>query len=373
MTIPTTETDTELTDRAKKDADLQTGEALPGPSRDNLSNSRAGSSLGWTKFLRGMLLCIPRHVRMLFSFSYITAEVLNYKYSGEGTNENPYAVEFLPNDPRNPQGFGFFRKWLSTLLMATATFAVTFTSSAYSGGAQQVIIDFGISEEVFTLGISLYVLGFALGPVIWAPLSEIYGRQILFFISFGMFVVFNAVGAASPDIEALLIFRFFAGAFGSSPLSNGGGVIADKFPANQRGIALAVYAAAPFVGPAIGPIVGGSVGESLGWQWVQGIEAIVSGVTWILCVLLIPETYGPVLLQRRTWRLPSLQEGVSIQNRHTEGSTTIPVHGLPRCPVQTLATSLCRTHRAPLLYLHGLHLRNSLHAIRGVPNCLPTG
>ena len=307
MTIPTEDTETEteladLTNGTKKEADPQTGEAPPGSSSDNFSNGRKSSSR-WKKFLRAVLLCIPNHVRMLLSFSYITPEVLNYKYAGEGTTESPYVVEFHPNDPRNPQGFSVLRKWMITLLMALATLAVSFTSSAYSGGAEEVISDFGINEEVFTLGISLYVLGFALGPVIWAPLSEMYGRQILFFFTFGLFVVFVAVAAASPDIEALLIFRFFAGAFGSSPLANAGGVIADMFPANQRGLALAVYAAAPLLGPAVGPIVGGFVGESLGWRWVAGIEAIISGVTWIICVLLVPETYAPVLLQRRAWRL----------------------------------------------------------------------
>jgi len=130
MTIPTEDTETEteladLTNGAKKEVDPQTGDS----SSENLSNSRTSSSR-WKKFLRGMLDCIPHHVRMLLSFSYITAEVLTYKYAGEGSSESPYVVEFHPKDPRDPQGFSVFRKWMITLLMALATFAVSFTSSA---------------------------------------------------------------------------------------------------------------------------------------------------------------------------------------------------------------------------------------------------
>lgn len=93
---------------------------------------------------------------------------------------------------------------------------------------------------------SLFVLGFAIGPLLWAPLSELYGRQILFFVTYAALTAFNAGAAGSQNIETLLILRFFAGSFGSSPLTNAGGVIADMFPARERGLALTLFAAAPF-------------------------------------------------------------------------------------------------------------------------------
>ncbi len=79
---------------------------------------------------------------------------------------------------------------------------------------------FNVSSEVFILGISLFVLGFAFGPLIWAPFSEVLGRRILFIITYGALTAFNAGAAGSQNIQTLLILRFFAGAFGSSPLTN---------------------------------------------------------------------------------------------------------------------------------------------------------
>ena len=124
-------------------------------------------------------------------------------------------------------------------------------------GVQQIIKEFSVSQEVVTLGVSLFVLGFALGPLLWAPFSELYGRQIVFFGTFFAFVVFNAGAGGSQNIWTLLILRFFAAAFGSSPLTNAGGVVADLFSAKDRGLAMSIFSLAPFMGPVLGPIVGG--------------------------------------------------------------------------------------------------------------------
>lgn len=137
-------------------------------------------------------------------------------------------------------------------------------------------------------------------------MSELYGRQVLFIGTYGALTAFNAGAAGSQNIQTLLILRFFAGAFGSSPLTNAGGVIADIFPASQRGLAMSVFSAAPFMGPTIGPIVGGFVGEAVGWRWVEGVMAIFTGAVWIIGSLLIPETYPPVLLRKRAAALSKI-------------------------------------------------------------------
>lgn len=189
---------------------------------------------------------------IVFNPAGLSHEILDHKYAGEGTNESPYLVEFLPNDPHNAMTFPRSRKWMITLLQASATLAVAFASSAYSGGVQEIIRDFKISSEVAILGVSLFVVGFAIGPLLWAPLSELYGRQRLFFVTYMALTAFNAGAAGAPSMAALVVLRFFGGAFGSSPLTNAGGVIADMFDASERGIATSIFAMAPFLGPALG-------------------------------------------------------------------------------------------------------------------------
>ncbi|KAK4650249.1 MFS siderochrome iron transporter 1 [Podospora pseudocomata] len=247
------------------------------------------------------------HWRLVLSPSHLTPAILSHPYPGDGTESSPYIVDFLPgkSDPFNPMTYPDYKKWIITLLQAVATLAVAFASTAYSGGVFEIIRYFQVTPTMATLGISLFVFGFAIGPLLWAPLSEFYGRQPIFALTYMALMVFCAGAAGADTIETLVILRFFAGAFGSSPLTNSGGVVADMFDVNERGAAAGVFAMAPFLGPSIGPIVGGFVGESLGWRWIQGLTAIFTGTLWLLCLLYVPETYAPVLLQKRAAALTS--------------------------------------------------------------------
>ncbi|KAK4225521.1 putative transporter mfs2 [Podospora fimiseda] len=252
------------------------------------------------------------HWSLLFNPGHLTDAIRNHKYPGQGTVESPYVVDFLVKDASNPMQFAPKKKWTITLIQAFATLAVAFVSTAYTGGIFEVIKYFKVSVTVATLGVSLFVFGFAVGPLLWAPLSEFYGRQIIFFGTYMLLVAFSAGSAGADNIETLIILRFFAGAFGSSPLTNAGGVIADMFNANERGAASGIFSMAPFLGPAIGPIVGGFLGETKGWRWIQGLMAIFTGVLWILGSLYVPETYAPVILRKRAANLSKLTGKVYI-------------------------------------------------------------
>ncbi|KAF4944374.1 hypothetical protein FGADI_12747 [Fusarium gaditjirri] len=126
---------------------------------------------------------------------------------------------------------------------------------------------------------------------LWVPLSELYGRQIPFFVSFMALTAFNA---GAPTMAALIVLRFFAGSFGSSPLTNAGGVVADMFHANEQGLATALFDMAPFLGPTIGPIAGGFLGEHEGFGRVAGMSAIFTGILWIVNSLVIPKPMPPI-------------------------------------------------------------------------------
>ncbi|KAJ5287928.1 hypothetical protein N7478_003614 [Penicillium angulare] len=251
----------------------------------------------------------PRRIpywRILTDQGFCTPEVIEYPYAGAGTDDDPYVVEWIPNDPRNPMEFDASLKWTYTIIVAFATLAVSLSSSAYAGGINEVLVDLHVGEEVATLGVSLFVLGFAVGPLLWAPLSELIGRQIVFLVTFLALSVFCAGAAGSQHAYVLIILRFLAGSFGSSPFTNAGGVIADIFPAESRGLATSLFAGAPFLGPTLGPVIGGFLGENAGWKWVQGFLAVFTGLIWIVGSLIVPETYAPVLLRKRAERLSKI-------------------------------------------------------------------
>lgn len=113
-------------------------------------------------------------------------------------------------------------------MCSLATFGVSLASSAYAGGIDEVISSFNVSQEVATLGVSVFVLGFAIGPLFWGPLSELYGRQVVFLASYLGLAVFTAGATGSKNIWTLIILRFFAGSFGSSPFTNAGKLLSLK-------------------------------------------------------------------------------------------------------------------------------------------------
>ncbi|KAK2053401.1 major facilitator superfamily transporter [Colletotrichum caudatum] len=254
----------------------------------------------------------------------ITPEVANRRYSGSGTESDPLLVQWIPNDPRNPMNLSKITRWSVILMAATTTLAISLLSSAYTGGIRQIIHEFEISQEVATLGVSLYVLGFALGPLLWAPLSELYGRQAVFFFTYGALTVFSAGCAGANSATTLIVLRFFAGAFGSSPLSNSGGVVADMFPDDERGLAMVFFGAAPSLGPVFGPIIGGFLGVAAGWRWLVGFLAAVAGTFWILGTVLVPETYSPYLLRRRAAALSKMTGKCYVSKiEHAKGKVSL--------------------------------------------------
>lgn len=94
-------------------------------------------------------------------------------YNGQGTEEDPFVVEFQNNDPSNPMNWSWFRKWYITTIATLSVFVVTFTSSAYSVSANEIFQNFDISNLVFIAGLSVFVLGFAIGPALWGPLVSL--------------------------------------------------------------------------------------------------------------------------------------------------------------------------------------------------------
>lgn len=116
-------------------------------------------------------------MKLVWDQAGVTNSVLNHQYPGHGTAESPYIVDFIPGDAHNPLEYPAWKKWSITILQAIATLAVAFVSTAFSGGIKEVIMTFHIDTEIAILGISLFVLGFAIGPIFWAPLSGMFPPQ----------------------------------------------------------------------------------------------------------------------------------------------------------------------------------------------------
>lgn len=273
--------------------------------------------------------------KTVFDDTLLTPEVLAHSYAGSGTETDPFICTFIPNDARNPLGWSSLRKWIITMTAAGTVFVVSFCSSAYTGAQPGVMAEFHSTQIVATLGLALYLVGYILGPLVWGPMSEVFGRRYLMIGTLAVVTAFNIGAACANSMATLLICRLLGSIFGSSPLTNAGGTIADLFNAADRGVPVAIFAAGPFLGPVLGPIVGGFTGEYAGWRWVLGVMAIVSGAFWLLGLFLIPETYAPVVLERRAKALSKATGGRCYR-------TPLQLADARPSPAQAFRTALSR-------------------------------
>jgi len=185
--------------------------------------------------------------------------------------KDPILVKWEPKDPANPRNWSASYKAWITFQLGMLALAASLGSSIVAP-AEPVIAEYlGISEEVTILVISLYVIGFAVGPVFWAPISEIWGRRwSLLPPSLGL-ALFSIGTATSKNAQSIFVTRFLAGVCGSAPVSNVGAALGDIWSAKSRGTAVAFYAVAVVGGPTIGPTIGAAltVNKHLGWRWTE--------------------------------------------------------------------------------------------------------
>ncbi|KAI8939635.1 hypothetical protein NX059_003393 [Plenodomus lindquistii] len=226
----------------------------------------------------------------------------------ESENEpetDPNIVDFDgPDDPENPMNWKASKKWGMVTLIAAITFLTPLASSQFAPGVPDVMREFNSTNELLgSFMVSVYVLGFAFGPLIIAPLSEMYGRLPMYHSCNLLFIIFTIAAAVAKNMGQFVTFRFFMGCFGGAPQVLGGGTIADLIPRQQRGTAMAAWMTGPTIGPCVGPIIGGFLTVAKGWRWNFWFVAIVAGALFLISLVLMSETSAVIILQRKTKRL----------------------------------------------------------------------
>jgi DHA1 family multidrug resistance protein-like MFS transporter len=237
-----------------------------------------------------------------------------------------YVVEFDgPTDPLHAQNWPLRKKLLTAAMLGYTTMTAAFTSSIFSAATMVVAQEYHVGTEVGLLGTSFYVLAFAFGSTLWAPLSELKGRRLPLVLSMFGFSVFSIGCATAKDIQTILLCRFFSGLFAACPLAVVAAVFSDMFNNNSRGIAIAIFSMAVFTGPLLAPFIGGFIVEShLGWRWTEYLTSIMGWFAFVLDLFFLEETYPPVILiskaaelRRRTknWGIHAKQEEIEVDFR----------------------------------------------------------
>ena len=214
-------------------------------------------------------------------------------------------LQSIANGVQNPMNWSTPKKFLVTFLICQLTFSVYIGSAIYSAGTMGVMEQFHVSQVAATLGLTLFVAGYGLGPMIWAPMSEIpqIGRNPVYIGTLVVFVFFQFAVIYAKNFGMLLAFRFLTGFFGSPVLATGGASLGDMYRPAKRAYAIGIWGMAAVSGPVLGPLVGGFAAQHKGWSWTIWELLWLSGFCLIVVIFFLPETSSANILYRRSRRL----------------------------------------------------------------------
>lgn len=210
-----------------------------------------------------------------------------------------------PDDAANPQNWTSGQKLVPTLIVDTYTFAVYLGSSIITGSYAGIMRQFGVSQQAVSLTLSMYVLAYGIGPLLWSPLSEIpsLGRNSLYIFTFAMFIILLIPTALVNNFPGLVVLRFLLGFFGSPCLATGPATLGDMYAFGKLPYALSTWAVVATSGPAVGPLLSGYSVPATSWRWSTWELLWLSGPLFIAFFLLVPETSPSNILLRRAERL----------------------------------------------------------------------
>ncbi|KAI1388399.1 putative bicyclomycin resistance protein [Hypoxylon trugodes] len=220
------------------------------------------------------------------------------------TEKDPFEVAWDGDDDlMNPRSMNIIRKWLVVITVCMGSLCVTCTSSIYASTYNQMNPEFHISSIVGTLGLSLFVLGIALGPLLMSPLSEFVGRRPIYLASWAMFLIWLIPSAVAHNAATMLVARFIDGFAGSSFLSVAGGTVNDVFRPDMIQAPMVVVSFSPFIGPSLGPLLGGFINYYSTWRWTYYAMIIWAFILMVMVLVFAPETYHPIKLREKARHL----------------------------------------------------------------------
>lgn len=193
---------------------------------------------------------------------------------------------------------------MATSLVSLITFMTPMASSMIAPAADSINEDLHVHAQIVTsLIFSIFLLAFVVGPIILAPMSEVYGRLRVLQLANIWFLIWCLACGFAQNTGEMLAFRFLSGLGACAPQSIGGGVLSDMWSAEERGTAIAIYSLAPLLGPSVGPLMGAWVTETIGWRWSFWILVIFGTCIQVVDFIFLKETFAPRILHLKASRL----------------------------------------------------------------------
>ncbi|CCH61304.1 hypothetical protein TBLA_0E02500 [Henningerozyma blattae CBS 6284] len=219
---------------------------------------------------------------------------------------DPFLVDWHgPDDPDNPHNWKPWKKYLMMAEIMLLTCINYMGSSIYTPGEEEIQREFHVGHVVATLNLSMYVLGYGIGPMILSPLSEYarFGRLYIYLVTFFMFGLFQVGSATVKTIGGLVVIRFIAGVLCSPALATGGASLSDFLSTTSMPYFLGLWSIGAIAAPVLAPLLGACMVVAKDWRWIFWFLLFLVAALLLVLSFFFPETHAGNILHRRCKRL----------------------------------------------------------------------
>jgi multidrug resistance protein len=201
-----------------------------------------------------------------------------------------------------------FQKQMILISGAMVAMLTPFCDTIYLPALQEVAISLNTTEILTAASVSAYLGAVGVGQLLWGPLSDYHGRNIVLFICLGIFEAFTIACIFAPDIVSLIILRTIEGFFVGCCITSVQAVISDVFAPDVRGAALSYFLGPMLIGPIIAPLVGGILAETYTWRADFVLLAIMTAPIVLFAFIFTPETHHWYVLRNRSAEIFQIKE-----------------------------------------------------------------
>ena len=192
-----------------------------------------------------------------------------------------------------------FQKQMILISGAMVAMLTPFCDTIYLPALQEVAISLNTTEILTAASVSAYLGAVGIGQLLWGPLSDYYGRNVVLFVCLAIFEGFTIACIFAPDIISLIILRTIEGFFVGCCITSVQAVISDVFAPDVRGAALSYFLGPMLIGPIIAPLIGGILAEKYTWRADFILLAIMTVPIVIFAFIFTPETHHWYVLRKQ--------------------------------------------------------------------------
>ncbi|WP_284455388.1 multidrug effflux MFS transporter [Alloalcanivorax xenomutans] len=174
--------------------------------------------------------------------------------------------------------------------LALLTFSGTLAMHIFVPALALAGDDLNASASAMQMTVSLYILGLAVGQLVYGPLSDHFGRRPVLMVGLGLYTLAGLAAALAPEAKALIAARLFQALGGCAGLTLARAIVRDTTAPREAAQRLAMMNLMVTLGPGIAPILGGLLANELGWRWIFYLLVGLGVANVLFTWRLLPET-----------------------------------------------------------------------------------